>query len=110
MSFWTMLMVKVPSDRVDDAAEAFIKRRIIEECSEVIPGFLHGELIKSQDPQGQLCVLCAWTDKAAYEQWVASPVRAKQNVDAAGFTIDAGFSGEDVHTLMFDSVHSVSRS
>jgi heme-degrading monooxygenase HmoA len=100
-------MIKVPGDKVDVATKAFVKRRIIEECAETIPGFLHGDLMTSHEKDGQICVMCKWTDKAAYDEWAASPVRAKQNEDAVGFTLDAGFGAEDVHTLMFDGVHSV---
>lgn len=110
MSFTTLLMVKVPPEDTDRATTAFVKRRIIEECAEVIPGFEHGQLMQSHDGSGQLCVMCTWTDKAAYKQWVASPVRAKQNDDAAGFTLDAGFGAQDVHTLEFDCVHEVQGS
>ena len=81
MSFTTLLMIKFPLEDVDRAATAFVKRRIIEECAEVIPGFKHGQLMQSHDGSGQLCVMCTWTDKAAYEQWFTSPVRAKQNDD-----------------------------
>ncbi|GAA6160324.1 antibiotic biosynthesis monooxygenase family protein [Ruegeria lacuscaerulensis] len=109
MSFWTLLMIKVPAEKAKQTAEAFIHRNIIEECADAIPGFRHGELMVSHEGDGQLCVMCNWTDKAAYEQWVASPIRDKQNVDALGFLTEKGYEATDMHTLMFDSLHTVAQ-
>lgn len=110
MPVWSLLMIKVPAADLDEATGAFVKRRIIEECAETVPGFIHGDMMASQEKNGQICVMCKWTDKAAYDQWAASPVRAKQTEDVLKFTANAGFEAGDVHTLMFDGVHSVAGS
>ena len=70
--------------QTDRSAQAFIKRRAIEESAETIPGFLHGELVVSTGEPDLLCVLCSWTDEDAYQQWLASPLRAKQGPRPAG--------------------------
>ncbi len=110
MSYWTLLMIKVPTEEVEAVGQGFIDRRILEECAETISGFLHGELLSSIDVEGQYCVLCNWTDKSAYDAWVASPVRDKQNADALGFTIDKGFGVSDIRTVAYNSRHRVTGS
>lgn len=110
MSYWTLLMIKVPTVEAEAVGQAFIDRRILEECAETIPGFLHGELLLSPDVDGQFCVMCNWTDEAAYQAWVASPVRDNQNADALRFTLDEGFGADDIHTIAYDSLHRVSRN
>ena len=101
MPFWTMLMIKVDRGDAEIAAKAHTDRRAIEEAAETIPGFLHGETMLSTDDPNLFCVLCAWKDEAAYEQWQNSPVRAKQTQDLAG-TI----SGE-IKTQSFRTMHGV---
>jgi heme-degrading monooxygenase HmoA len=103
MAFWSLLMFKAHAGQTDRSAQAFIKRRAIEESAETIPGFLHGELVVSTDEPDLLCVLCSWTDEAAYRQWLASPLRAKQGPDLQGLA-----DGES-KTMMFRSVHTVSK-
>jgi heme-degrading monooxygenase HmoA len=100
-------MIKVPAADLNEATERFVKRRIIEECAETVPGFLHGDLMTSHEKDGQICVMCKWTDKAAYDAWAASPVRAKQNEDVLRYTAHADFEAGHVHTLIFDGVHAV---
>jgi len=110
MPVWSLLMIKVPAANLNEFTTGFIKRRVIEECEETVPGFLHGDLMTSSEKDGQICVMCKWTDKAAYDQWAASPVRAKQNEDILNYLDKAGFEAGDVHTLMFEGVHSVAGS
>jgi heme-degrading monooxygenase HmoA len=103
-------MIKVPADAADSFSEKYMQRRIIEECAETIPGFLHGELMRSHDGDGLHCVMCQWADKAAYEQWVASPVRDKQGEDVTAFVKEKGITIEDMHTLSFDRLQIVAGS
>ncbi|WP_068335455.1 antibiotic biosynthesis monooxygenase family protein [Ruegeria profundi] len=107
MSHSTFLMIKVPAEHADAFVDFYVERRILDECKETIPGLIRGELLKSSQGDGQICVLCQWTDKDAYNQWLASPVRAKQSDDAMVFFDDAGFTAEDMHTLEFDSAQAV---
>ena len=101
MSFWTMLMIKAHDGNGEAVAKVHINRRCVEEAEETIPGFLHGETMLSAEDPGLVCVMCTWKDEAAYQEWVDSPVRAKQTSDLAG-VISA-----DIKTLSFQSVHSV---
>jgi len=89
MTFWSMLTTKVPEDQAASSIAAFIKRRCIEESAETVPGFRHVELLQSTDDPGVQCVLCSWNDKASCQQWLDSPLRAKQWPDR-----EAIFTGE----------------
>jgi heme-degrading monooxygenase HmoA len=97
-----MLMIKVHNGDAKAAAEAHTKRRSIEEAAESIPGFVHGETMLSTDEPDLFCVMCGWENEAAYQQWLDSPLRAKQVEDLTG-VISA-----DIKTLSFESVHVVS--
>lgn len=103
MTFWSMLMVKAIPDQGEQSAQAFIQRRCIEESAETIPGFQHGELLRSTTEPDLLCVLCSWDDEAAYQQWLDSPLRAKQLPDLAEV-----FTG-DIQSLMFQTIHTVTK-
>jgi heme-degrading monooxygenase HmoA len=106
-TFCTLLMIRVPGDTADAFTEQYIQRRIIPECAETIPGFLHGELMKSDSGDGLHCVMCQWGDKASYGQWVTSPVREKQGEDMMAFLKEKGIAVEDMHTMSFDRVQIV---
>ena len=103
MSFWTMLMIKAHDGNGEAVAKAHIKRRCVEEAQETIPGFLHGETMLSPEDPGLVCVMCTWEDEAAYQEWVDSPVRAKQTSDLAG-VISA-----DIKTYSFRNIHTVAK-
>ena len=103
MTYWTMLMIKVHDGDAKAAADAHTKRRSIEEAAESIPGFVHGETMLSADQPGLFCVMCGWENKAAYQAWQNSPLRAKQVQDLAG-VISADWS-----TMSFQSVHTVEK-
>ena len=103
MAFWSLLMFKAREGQTDRSAQGFVKRRAIEESAETIPGFLHGELVVSTDDPGLLCVLCSWENEAAYRQWLASPLRAKQGPDLQGL------GDGEAKTMMFRSVHVVDK-
>jgi heme-degrading monooxygenase HmoA len=96
-------MITTKLDGADEAIAAFIKRRCIEESAETIPGFRHGQLLQSTEDPGVLCVLCAWDDKASYQQWLDSPLRAKQIPDLPGILTG------DLESGMFKTVHEVEK-
>ena len=110
MSYSTLLMIKVPADHADAFADSHVHRRALDECKESSPELTRGELLRSSQGDGQICVLCQWTGKGAYAQWLASPVRDKQTDDATEFLRNAGYAAEDVHTLEFDGVQEVAGS
>ena len=103
MTFWTMLLIKVRDGDGKAAADAHTRRQCIEEAADSIPGFVHGETLLSADDSAQFCVMCGWEDEAAYQQWLDSPLRAKQTQDLVG-VIDG-----DIRTLSFQSVHVVNK-
>ena len=103
MSYWTMLMIKAHDGNGGAVAQSHIKRRCVEEAQETIAGFLHGETMLSPEDPGLVCVMCTWKDEAAYQEWVNSPVRARQTVDLAG-VISA-----DIKTYAFRSIHTVAK-
>ncbi|NJL54122.1 antibiotic biosynthesis monooxygenase [bacterium] len=103
MTFWSMLTTKVAADAADSTIEAFVKRRCIEESAETIPGFRHGQLLQSTQAPGVLCVLCSWDNKASYQQWLDSPLRAKQFPDLKDILTG------DLETGEFESVHEVNQ-
>jgi heme-degrading monooxygenase HmoA len=98
-----MLTTKVDADAADNVIDVFVKRRCIEESAETIPGFQHGQLLQSTEDPGVLCVLCSWDDKASYQQWLDSPLRAAQFPDLQGIT------ASDLVTGMFETVHDVAK-
>lgn len=68
-----------------EAINAFKKRRVFEECSEVIPGFLRARLLESQDAPDAISVIVEWADEADFAAWIAHPVRAAQEADLARY-------------------------
>jgi len=104
MAFWSMIMVNVHEGQAESSVQAFIRRRAIEEAAETIPGFQHGELLLSTNEPDLLCVLCSWENEAAYQQWLASPLRARQFPDLQEMITS------DINPLMFLSKHTVSKS
>lgn len=96
-------MIKAHDGDGEAAAEAPTKRRSIEEAAETIPGFLHGETPLSTEDPGLVCVLCAWEDEAAYNEWQNSPLRAKQVEDLAKVI------SVDIETYAFRGVHSAKK-
>lgn len=59
-------------------ARAFIERGVLEECRATVPGFVRGELLLSDSDPDLVCVTVEWTDRQAFLDWQASPVRAAQ--------------------------------
>jgi heme-degrading monooxygenase HmoA len=103
MTFWSMLTTKVDADAAANTIDVFVKRRCIEESAETIPGFQHGQLLQSTEDPGVPCVLYSWDDKASYQQWLDSPLRAAQFPDLQGIT------ASDLVTGMFETVHDVAK-
>lgn len=85
MTFITDMQIRVRPGVRDEAASAFRKRRVFEECSEAIPGFLRARLLESRGAPDAMSVIVEWTDEAAYEAWIAHPVRAAQEADLAQY-------------------------
>lgn len=85
MTFISDMRIKVRPGVRDEAINAFRKRRVFEECSEAIPGFLRARLLESCGAPDAMSVIVEWTDEAAYEAWIAHPVRAAQEVDLAQY-------------------------
>ncbi|GAA5235633.1 antibiotic biosynthesis monooxygenase family protein [Verticiella sediminum] len=84
-----MLSLRVHPGQREAAAQAFARRRVLEECAEAIPGFLGGELMLSQDDPDLMYVSALWDGEASYRQWLASPVRAAQGPHLAIFLAQA---------------------
>jgi heme-degrading monooxygenase HmoA len=99
-----MLMIKAHDGNGEAVAQAHIKRRCVEEAAETIPGFLHGDTMLSAEDPGLVCVMCTWENKAAYEEWQSSPVRAKQSEDLVKV-----ISSADVDTASYRSIHTVTK-
>jgi heme-degrading monooxygenase HmoA len=78
MSYRAWLSVRALPGRRDELVTAFVAHRVIEECRETISGFLHGELLLSEDDPDALCVTVEWQDRQAFDAWQTSPVRAAQ--------------------------------
>lgn len=77
----SVLMLRSPPGRLDDAIAQFMERRVLETCLDAVPGFVSGRLLRSHDDADQACVICEWTDRAAFEQWMASPRRSPPTAD-----------------------------
>jgi heme-degrading monooxygenase HmoA len=83
MSYRAWLSVRALPGRRDELVTAFVTRRVIEECREAIPGFIHGELLLSEDDPDAVCVTVEWQDRQDFQAWQASPVRAAQGAELA---------------------------
>lgn len=79
--YTSVLTLRSPPGRLDEAIAQFIDRRVLETCRDAVPGFVSGRLMRSQDDPAQACVICEWTDRAAFEQWMSSPQRAPATPD-----------------------------
>lgn len=77
----SVLMLRSPPGRLDEAIAQFEERRVLETCRDAVPGFVSGRLLRSLDDADAACVICEWTDRAAFEQWMASPLRSPGTTD-----------------------------
>ena len=100
MTVRSLLSFRVHPGQREAAAQAYARRRVLEECAETIPGFLGGELVLSQEDPDLLCVIALWDSAASYQQWLASPVRAAQGPELAPFLAQTPSSA------MFDVAHA----
>jgi heme-degrading monooxygenase HmoA len=71
----SILTLRSLPGRREEALAQFTQRRVLETCRDVVPGFLSGRLLRSHDDDDLACVICEWTDRAAFEQWMNSPHR-----------------------------------
>lgn len=96
----SLLSLRVHPGQRESAAQAFVRRRVLEECAEAIPGFFGGALMLPHDDPDLMCVSGLWDSEASYRQWLASPLRAAQGPALAGFLAQVPF------TALFDIPHS----
>ena len=73
--FLSVLTLRSPPGRLDEAIGQFEARGVLQACRDAVPGFVCGRLLRSLDDGDSACVICGWTDRAAFEQWTASPLR-----------------------------------
>ncbi len=85
MTFISHMEITVRSGTRAAAIEAFVNRRVFEECAEAIPGFLGARLLEEQGVPDEIAVVSDWQDRASYAAWLAHPVRARQESDLAHF-------------------------
>ena len=71
----SILMLRSPEGLMEAAIAQFIDGRVLETCRDEVPGFISGRLLRAQDEAQLACVVCEWTDRAAFEQWMSSPKR-----------------------------------
>ncbi|MBD0404851.1 antibiotic biosynthesis monooxygenase [Flammeovirga sp. EKP202] len=81
IKFWSFLKIKALNVTAEKAAELHTKRHCIEECAKTIEGFIDGETLLSEDDPSLIQVVCGWTGREAYEEWLKSPVREQQLKD-----------------------------
>lgn len=85
MSVVAQLDLPLRPDTRSAAIEAFLARRVFEECAAAVPGFLGARLLEAEDAEDTLTVISEWRETADYEAWLAHPVRAKQEEDLIHF-------------------------
>ncbi len=73
--FISVLTLRSAAGRLDEAIAQFTQGRVLETCRDAVPGFISGRLLRSHDDENQACVICEWTDRDAFEQWMSSPRR-----------------------------------
>ena len=92
MNIRSILTIRVHSGQREAAATAFMQRRVLEECAEAVPGYIHGELLLSVEDPDLLTVVVHWDSKAAVQQWWDCPVRQAQNTDLLSFVAESPIS------------------
>lgn len=75
----SVLLLRSPEGRLDEAIAQFVQARVLETCRDAVPGFISGRLLRAHGDAQQACVICEWTDEAAFEQWMNSPLRSPPN-------------------------------
>jgi quinol monooxygenase YgiN len=72
----SVLVLRALPGRRDEVAALFEELGILRKAS-VLRGFLSGELHRAADGSDDLLVTATWDSPAAYEAWLASPVRER---------------------------------
>ena len=73
--YLSVLMLRSPPGRLDEALQQFIDKQVLQTCRDAVPGFLSGRLLRAHGDDQQACVICEWTDREAFDQWMNSPRR-----------------------------------
>jgi len=89
MTILSNMQIKLREGVGAQAVEAFINRNVFAECAEAIPGFRWAHLLEVDGAPDNLAVICGWTDQSAFEDWMAHPVRSRQEADLAQFLVEA---------------------
>lgn len=71
----SVLMLRSAPGKLAEAIAQFEDARVLQTCRDAVPGFVSGRLLRSEDDPTSACVICEWTDRAAFEQWMSSPLR-----------------------------------
>lgn len=87
MRFISHLSIKVLAGQREAALSAYKSRRVLEECSVAIPGFIEAQLMLSEDCPDTFCVAVTWSKASDYQDWLAHPARAKQGEDLAEWVV-----------------------
>ena len=77
----SVLMLRSPPGRLDEAIAQFVDAGVLQTCRDAVPGFISGRLLRASGDDPQACVICEWTDAAAFEQWMNSPLRGSPHPD-----------------------------
>jgi|SRR5579862_1766651 quinol monooxygenase YgiN len=72
----SVLLLRARDGRRDDVVKLFADLGILEHSS-AVPGFLGAELQVAADGSDELLVTATWESEAAYNTWLASPVRER---------------------------------
>jgi len=87
LTYRSLLIVRVLAGQRAAAADAFLTRGVLRECSEVIPQFIAGELRQSITDPDCLCVIADWSDPQGWHDWSAHPLRTAQMADLGAFVV-----------------------
>lgn len=101
MTYRTWLAGRATPGQREALVQAFLERRVIEECRDTIPGYLGAELLLSENDPDALCVTVEWVDRQSCLDWQASPVRAAQ------FPALAGLLSSMSPSQLYQCVHAV---
>ena len=74
-NYISVLTLRCAPELREQALAQFMERQVLETCRDAVPGFVSGRLLRARDDAGSACVICEWTDQAAFEQWMSSPRR-----------------------------------
>jgi quinol monooxygenase YgiN len=72
----SVLLLRARDGCRDEVVSLFAELGILEQSS-AVPGFLGAELQVAVDGSDELLVTATWKNEAAYDTWLASPVRER---------------------------------